>query len=360
MRQARIAACAASRSSNCSSRSRSSASCPRSLTARSPWSSRAAAASSRRTASGAGSRCSSRASSRTSPTAVPRPVRDPGDVLSPALAGSATGVRINEGALMLTRTALAPEPGAVEAPRRLGYRLRGTVVELLTWSVLDQGPRTEPRVVAVLDGVKALELRYLDLRGQWHLLWPPRAGGDRAGRAAGGGRGAGSSSSPASGSRGCCPPRRGRSSDARAPAAGGRGRRRGAGGRARDEHRRVHPLAPVALAPAGREHHRARAGRHARARRGGVGGRDPRRGRPRDRPSRRDLGAAHAAVPRRARGARGRDRRRAGQVQRQQPRGRRRGEPARAGGVPAPARRGRAAGRRSPTPSWTGSTPTTR
>ncbi len=106
-------------------------------------------------------------------TAVPRPVRDPGDVLSPALAGSATGVRINEGALMLTRTALAPEPGAVEAPRRLGYRLRGTVVELLTWSVLDQGPRTEPRVVAVLDGVKAMELRYLDLRGQWHLLWPP-------------------------------------------------------------------------------------------------------------------------------------------------------------------------------------------
>jgi general secretion pathway protein J len=105
--------------------------------------------------------------------AVPRPVRDPGDVLSPAFAGAATGARINEGALMLTRTALAPEPGAPEAPRRLGYRLRGTVVELLTWSVLDQGPRTEPRVVAVLDGVKALDLRYLDALGQWHLAWPP-------------------------------------------------------------------------------------------------------------------------------------------------------------------------------------------
>lgn len=105
--------------------------------------------------------------------AVPRPVRAPGDVLSPALAGSAAGVRINEGALMLTRTALAADPGAVEAPRRLGYRLRGTVVEFLTWSVLDQGPRTEPRVVAVLDGVKTMELRYLDPRGQWHLVWPP-------------------------------------------------------------------------------------------------------------------------------------------------------------------------------------------
>lgn len=106
-------------------------------------------------------------------TAVPRPVRDPGDLVSPALAGSATGVRINEGALMLTRTAAAAEPGAHDAPRRLGYRLRGTVVELLTWGVLDQGPRTEPRVVAVLDGVKALDLRYLDTRGQWHLAWPP-------------------------------------------------------------------------------------------------------------------------------------------------------------------------------------------
>ena len=106
-------------------------------------------------------------------TAVPRPVRDPGDVLSPAFVGSPTGVRINEGALMLTRTALAPEPNALEAPRRLGYRLRGTVVELLTWSVLDQGPRTEPRVVAVLDGAKSLDLRYLDPRGQWHLAWPP-------------------------------------------------------------------------------------------------------------------------------------------------------------------------------------------
>jgi len=106
-------------------------------------------------------------------TAVPRPVRDPGDALAPALAGAAAGVRINEGTLMLTRTALAPEPGAFEPPRRLGYRLRGGVVELLTWSVLDQGPRTEPRVVAVLDGVKAMALRYLDARGAWHPAWPP-------------------------------------------------------------------------------------------------------------------------------------------------------------------------------------------
>jgi general secretion pathway protein J len=105
--------------------------------------------------------------------AVPRAVSGAGDVRPAALAGSAAGVQISGGALMVTRTALASEAGAVETPRRHGYRLRGTVVELLTWSVVDQGPRTEPRALAVLDGVKAMDLRYLDTRGQWHLGWPP-------------------------------------------------------------------------------------------------------------------------------------------------------------------------------------------
>ncbi len=76
----------------------------------------------------------------------------------------------------VTRTALAPEAGAVAPPRRHGYRLRGTVVDLLTW--VDRGPRLEPRVLAVLDGVKAMDFRYLDIRGQWHPDWqlPARFG----------------------------------------------------------------------------------------------------------------------------------------------------------------------------------------
>src|SRR5262249_60330895 len=58
-------------------------------------------------------------------------------------------------------------------PQRLGYRLRGGGVELLPWNVLDQGPRSEPAVVAVLRDVRAMDLRYLDRRGQWYPAWPP-------------------------------------------------------------------------------------------------------------------------------------------------------------------------------------------
>lgn len=105
--------------------------------------------------------------------AAPRPIRDAGDVVGAALAGNAGAVRLNDGAIVLTRTALASAPDVSDPPHRLGYRLRGGVVELLTWSVLDQGPRSEPAVAAVLRDVRALDFRYLDRRGQWHLAWPP-------------------------------------------------------------------------------------------------------------------------------------------------------------------------------------------
>ena len=108
-------------------------------------------------------------------TAAPRPIRDAGDAVGPALIGAAGAVRLNDGAIVLTRTALAPAPEASDPPRRLGYRLRGGVVELLTWGVLDQGPRSEPAVAPVLHDVRAMEFRYLDRRGQWHLAWPPPA-----------------------------------------------------------------------------------------------------------------------------------------------------------------------------------------
>lgn len=104
--------------------------------------------------------------------AAPRPIRDAGDRLGPAFVG-APAPRGNEGAIMLTRTGLAAEPGTPATPQRLGYRLRGGAVERLTWDTLDQGPRSEPAVAAVLRDATALELRYLDRRGQWHASWPP-------------------------------------------------------------------------------------------------------------------------------------------------------------------------------------------
>lgn len=106
-------------------------------------------------------------------TAVPRPVRDAGDAVAPAVAGTPAPARAYEGQLVLTRTAFAADPGGAESPRRLGYRLRNGTVELLAWAVLDQGPRTAPTVVAALRDVKEMQVRFLDRRGQWHVQWPP-------------------------------------------------------------------------------------------------------------------------------------------------------------------------------------------
>jgi len=103
--------------------------------------------------------------------AAPRPIRDAGDTVRPAFVGAPP--RGDEGAIMLTRTGLAAEPETPAPPQRLGYRLRDGAVERLTWDALDQGPRSAPLVAAVLRGATALDLRYLDRRGQWHASWPP-------------------------------------------------------------------------------------------------------------------------------------------------------------------------------------------
>lgn len=104
---------------------------------------------------------------------APRPIRDANDSLSPAFVGNPTAEGASDGAVVLTRTGFAVDPGAIDPPRRIGYRLRGGVVELLYWTGLDRGSRSEPRAIAVLRGVSAMDLRYLDRRGQWHLAWPP-------------------------------------------------------------------------------------------------------------------------------------------------------------------------------------------
>ncbi|MGH8355671.1 MAG: type II secretion system minor pseudopilin GspJ, partial [Pseudomonas sp.] len=46
-------------------------------------------------------------------------------------------------------------------------------LERVYWVVLDQAVDSQPRVQRVLEGVTALELRFLDKDGQWHNQWPP-------------------------------------------------------------------------------------------------------------------------------------------------------------------------------------------
>lgn len=93
--------------------------------------------------------------------------------------------RADEGQLMLTRVGALDLPGAIGAPQRVGYRVRDGRLEMLLWPALDQGVRTQPVPMPLLEGVQSLELRYMDARGQWSTLWPtpavspqPGAGGE--------------------------------------------------------------------------------------------------------------------------------------------------------------------------------------
>jgi general secretion pathway protein J len=106
-------------------------------------------------------------------TVAARPVRDGDGNTAPALTSDAAGMQANDRVLVLTRTSLAAATEGLEPPRRVGYRLRGDVVELLTWPALDQGRREEPRAVPVLREVRELRLAYVDRRGARHSAWPP-------------------------------------------------------------------------------------------------------------------------------------------------------------------------------------------
>lgn len=109
--------------------------------------------------------------------AAPRPVRDAGDRLVPAFVGNAAATRPEETAIHFTRTGFATDPAAVEPPRRIGYRLRGGAVELLSWNALDLGPQAQPSVTVVLHDVQGLNVRFLNRRGEWVTSWPTSESG---------------------------------------------------------------------------------------------------------------------------------------------------------------------------------------
>lgn len=102
-----------------------------------------------------------------------RPVRGTSDLLLPAFSGRPVAVAPDEAQLAFTRIGYGGQAGALAAPQRIGYRLRGEAVELLTWEVLDQAPRSSPVASAALDGVTQFDLRYLDRNGGWQQQWPP-------------------------------------------------------------------------------------------------------------------------------------------------------------------------------------------
>ena len=97
-----------------------------------------------------------------------RQVRGPGGVLLPAWWGRP----MTEASDMDSQFEFSRKspPGQDEA--RLGYRLRGGVVELLVWRVLDRAPASSAEVYPLLENVSALRFRYLDAQGLWQDQWP--------------------------------------------------------------------------------------------------------------------------------------------------------------------------------------------
>ncbi|MDO9190695.1 MAG: type II secretion system minor pseudopilin GspJ [Sulfurimicrobium sp.] len=101
-----------------------------------------------------------------------RPVRGTSDLPLPPLAGNALAVGEDDAQIAFTRGGYSGQEGKLSAPQRIGYRLRQGQVELLTWNILDQAPRSRPEVYRALGGVTQFELRYLDAAGNWQIQWP--------------------------------------------------------------------------------------------------------------------------------------------------------------------------------------------
>ncbi len=104
---------------------------------------------------------------------IARTVRDPYGDERAGLLGE-QGATDGSSALEFTRTGWRNPLGLPRAQlQRVRWRLAGEQLERVYWSVLDQAVDSPPRVQKVLDGVEAIELRYMDERGQWQQQWPP-------------------------------------------------------------------------------------------------------------------------------------------------------------------------------------------
>jgi general secretion pathway protein J len=77
--------------------------------------------------------------------------------------------------LVMSRLGNGDGAAAQSAPRRVGYRMRGSTLEYLVWPALDAAPGTAPAVYPILEHVSDLQLQALDLDGGWATAWPTGA-----------------------------------------------------------------------------------------------------------------------------------------------------------------------------------------
>lgn len=103
--------------------------------------------------------------------AAPRVWRDRGGEARPAFAGSG-----GDSPMLMAFVRRGWNSGEGGTPQRVGYRLREGVLERLAFRHVDGGG--EAVRVVLLDGVRALRLRYRDEDGAWRERWDPTDGAE--------------------------------------------------------------------------------------------------------------------------------------------------------------------------------------
>jgi general secretion pathway protein J len=100
--------------------------------------------------------------------AIPRTART-GAQREPAWVGTTFD---GHAALAFTRSGseFFVEPGA--SGQRLGYRLRGSTLELAYWPAIDHEATVNPAIYPLVSGVTGFDLEYLTRAGLWRDRWP--------------------------------------------------------------------------------------------------------------------------------------------------------------------------------------------
>ena len=106
--------------------------------------------------------------------AVGRAVRDELGDEQPALQGGGVGITV----LTLTRTGWRNPLGLARSDlQRVSYGFDNQQLSRAGWSNLDRGPGNVPYTEVLLNGVSAVEVRFLTQDRQWLGYWPPEADG---------------------------------------------------------------------------------------------------------------------------------------------------------------------------------------
>jgi len=73
--------------------------------------------------------------------------------------------------LSLTRSGGGLHDNALAAPQRVAYRFMDGRVMRLAWPAVDSAPRIDPAATTVIEGVRGLAFRFMDVRGEWRPAW---------------------------------------------------------------------------------------------------------------------------------------------------------------------------------------------